>query len=62
MFNLLQDLCHCGRLVLLLSVVGFKLQSIFSKCMSTQKCLKSVYEKFIEHKTTQASEFLFSID
>ena len=28
--------------MLLLSVAGFKLQSIFSKCMSTQECIKSV--------------------
>ena len=49
--------------MLLLSVEGFKLQSIFSECMSTQECfIKCFYEKFIEHKITQASEFVFSID
>ena len=46
MFNLLQDFCYCGRLVLLLSVAGFKLHKLcFIKCF---------YEKFIEHKITQA--------
>ena len=28
--------------MLLLSVADFKLQSIFSKCMTTQECIKSV--------------------
>ena len=42
--NDLTDDCHCGRLLLLLSVADFKLQSIFSKYMSTQGCIKSVLE------------------
>ena len=67
MFNLLQGLCHCGRLVLLLSVASFKLQPIFNQMyvnirMHKIRFIKCFYEKFIDHKITQALEFVFSID
>ena len=66
MFNLLQDLCHCGRLVLLLSPLPVLSCSLFlaneHTRMHKMRFIKCFYEKFIEHKITQAAEFVFSID
>ena len=52
MFNLLQDLCHCGRLVLLLSVAVYFSQMYVNTRMHKIRFIKYFYEKFIEHKNT----------